>query len=329
MSFQDFYSGAIMLGMLRGILFAVAACFVWGFIFVIPNWLLSFTPVEVVLGRYITYGIFSIILLLRKGWKIPLQFPPKAWLTALLFALCSNIFYYFGVVWGLRYASAPLTVLIVGLAPIVIALYGNWHVREISFKHLILPCAWIASGVILVNVQQFEGALTTGEFKEYVVGLFGIFVALAGWSVYVVHNARFLKKNSQLPVTEWASVIGTATLFLSLTIAAFFFFIAKREVEIAHFDHFSKSLLGFILGVSTLGVASSWGGCYLWNRASTFLPVSLLGPMMILETVFGLLFVYLAEFHFPSWVETIGILMLISGMLYALHVFKTRKFTHS
>lgn len=315
--------------MLRGILYAIAACFVWGAIFIIPNLLLSFSSVEVVLGRYIIYGIFSTILLLRKGWKIPIQFSLKAWFVALVFSLCSNIFYYFGVVWGLRFASAPITVLVVGLAPIVIALYGNWHAREISYKHLILPCIWMAAGIVLVNITQFDLSEDKGNLKEYFVGLFGILVALVGWSVYVVHNARFLKKNPQLPVTEWTSVIGVMTLFVSILIALFFLFAMKSEINLAHFQTWSLPLFWFLLGIGILGIACSWGGCFLWNRASSYLPISLLGPLMVLETIFGLLYVYLVEFQLPSLMEAIGILVLISGLLYALHLFKTRKFTHS
>jgi len=318
-----------MVDMSRGILFATCACLIWGFIFIIPNMLMSFNSVEVVLGRYISYGIFSVAVILRKGWKIPMRFPPKAWLTAVLFAMASNILYYFGVVWGLRFASAPVTVLIVGLAPIVIALYGNWHVREISYKHMILPCIWIGIGVILVNITEFAAQAVSRDLREYAVGMFGVIVALFGWSFYVVHNARFLKKNVHLPVEEWSSVIGTVTLLLASLIACFFIFVVKAEVEIAHFATWSKELVGFIVGASFLGIACSWGGCYLWNRASSYLPVSVLGPLMILETIFGLIYVYAYNLQLPSFVELLGIVLLISGLFYALRVFKARKFTHS
>ena len=318
-----------MVGMARGIVYAIFACFVWGFIFVIPNMLLKFTSIEIVLGRYLSYGIFSLVLLLRRGWRMPIQFPPRAWLAALGFAFASNIFYYFGVVWGLRYASAPVTVMVLGLAPVLIALYGNWHVREISYKHMILPCIWIAIGVLLVNITEFAAASGGKPWKEYAVGMLGVIVALLGWSLYVVHNARFLKKNVDLPVEEWASVIGVVTLLISVIIACFFIFVTKSGIEVSHFSSWSLSLFWFILGVSILGIASSWGGCYLWNRASSYLPVSLLGPMMILETVFGLLFVYTVALKLPSWIEGAGIAMLISGLFYALHVFRTHKFTHS
>ncbi|MFN0065790.1 MAG: DMT family transporter [Chlamydiales bacterium] len=316
-------------GMLRGTLYALIACFVWGFIFIIPNLLLNFSSVEVVLGRYITYGIFSCCLLFRKGTKILRLFPPKAWLVALIFSCLSNLCYYFGVVWGLRYASAPLTVLIVALAPIVIALYGNWHVREISYRHLIFPCVWITAGVVLVNITEMDWSFSQNTVQEYIVGLFGIFVALMGWSLYVVHNARFLKKNSHLPRNEWASVIGSMTLVLSLFIALFFLFVVRQEIVISRFTHFSSELLKFIAGVTVLGVACSWVGCFFWNKASTYLPVSIMGPYMIFETLFGLLFVYAFELHVPSWMELTGIAVLLSGILFALMIFRSRKYTHS
>lgn len=199
--------------MVRGLLYALSACIVWGLIFVIPHYLTDFSAVELTLGRYLCYGLLSAVLLLRKGTWHARRFPMKAWGMALAFALIANVLYYVGVVVGLRYVSAPITVLLLGMCPILVAFYGNWHAREISFRKLIFPTAWIVLGLGLVNFSEIDWTFQLQSFREYFIGLLCVVGAIGGWSWYAVQNARFLKKHSHLPCGDWATVIGVATLF--------------------------------------------------------------------------------------------------------------------
>ena len=48
--------------MLKGVIFAIIACLVWGLVFVVPSFMQEFSSVEVSMGRYFTYGILSLIL---------------------------------------------------------------------------------------------------------------------------------------------------------------------------------------------------------------------------------------------------------------------------
>lgn len=307
-----------------GLLFAISACFVWGLIFVIPDLLSDFSSVEVVLGRYLSYGTLSVFLLFRKGFSVVRSLPLRAWVMALIFGLACNIFYYFGIVTGLRYATPPITVLITGMAPIAITLYGNWHVREISFKALIAPCLWIALGMILVNAKEVNWTFEAGDLQDYLIGLCGVFVALVAWSWYAVHNARFLKKNPQIPSNEWATVIGVGTFIWALILISLFCCGVGTKIEITKFISWSSATARYFIGVGVLGVVCSWLGCFLWNRASTYLPVSLMGPFLIFETLFGLAFVYLYEFRLPTLFEFLGISAMLSGILTTVYVFRKR-----
>ena len=58
--------------------------------------------------------------------------------------------------------------------------------------------------------------------------------------------------------------------------------------------------MSFLIGCATLGLLCSWVGASLWNKASVFLPVSLAGQLMIFETIFGVLFVYMLNQQMPS-----------------------------
>ena len=174
--------------MFIGLLFAVGACFVWGLIFVIPQYLSDFSAVEVVLGRYFTYGLLSIILFFRGGFACLRRYNTQTWVYAFLFGLLSNLLYYLGLVAGLRFASPTLTVMVIGMAPILIALYGNWQAREISYRELSIPCLWIGFGLILVNVVEVDWSFQATSLSHYLIGLGGILVALLAWTWYAVHT---------------------------------------------------------------------------------------------------------------------------------------------
>lgn len=311
--------------MFVGLLFAIGACFVWGLIFVVPQMLDDYTTTEVVLGRYLSYGFLSAFLFFRRGFSRLRQYSLKIWARAFLFALLSSLVYYFGLVIGLRFATPTLTVLIVGLAPIVIAFYGNWQTRELAFRDLFLPCLWIIFGLVLVNAIEVDWTFKSKPLVHYLLGFLGVLMALLSWSWFAVHNARFLKKNPQILASEWTTVIGVATLFWTLLVGAVFAITMKEEVEIAKFLTLSSDTLRYLMGAFLLGVFSSWFGCFLWSKASIYLPISLMGPLLIFETLFGLLFVFLFQKQLPTWFELSGAIAMMGGILMSVNAFRKKR----
>lgn len=313
--------------MFLGLLFAISACFVWGFIFVIPQFLKDYSSMEVVLGRYFFYGLLSTILFFRSGFSRISRYPLKIWVTAFIFALTSNLVYYIGLVAGLRFVTPTLSVLITGMAPIVIALYGNWHTREIAYRDLAIPCLWICLGLVLVNATEIDWTFQSHSFGHYLLGFSGVLVALLSWSWYAVHNARFLKQNPHISAQEWTTVMGVATLFWVIVIGGFMAIGMKEEVNLPKFFSLSSDTLRYFAGAATLGIICSWLACCLWSQASLYLPVSLMGPLLICETLFSLSFVLLFNKQIPSWIELTGVCSMISGILMSVRAFRKKQVT--
>src|ERR1700733_11170287 len=143
--------------MLVGLLFVLSACFVWGFIFLIPLLLSDFNSMEIALDRYLFFGMFSLLLLAFKGRKVFQQFTPRMFLAAFAFALIAQVGYYTALVMGIRYANAAVTTLILGVTPLTIAFYGNWQMRECSFRSLLLPSVLLGLGLMVVNIPALQG----------------------------------------------------------------------------------------------------------------------------------------------------------------------------
>lgn len=309
--------------MLKGCLAALAACFIWGLIFVIPKLIEDFGSLEITLGRYLFYGIWSLAIFCLTTSFAFSKYGKKVWLMALWFGLVANILYYAGIVFSVKHACPAVCALIIGISPITIALYGNLVEKTIDFKRLILPSVLIVTGLLVINWPNFQ--TIEGDVWEYVLGLALAGFALGSWSWYVVANARFLKKHPEVCLREWPSLIGMGTLIWAVLFGALWVgFMAKPE-DLQRFVTWDETLHTFLLGTAALGIVCAWFGLYLWNIASITIPVSLAGQLTIFETIFGLLFVFILEERLPTVMESSGIALILVAVWYGLRIFIHRE----
>lgn len=311
--------------MFLGVFLVLAACLIWGLIYVVPLFMGHFTPFEVALGRHFCFGVLSLGILGTIWWRGGLKISREMIPTAFLFALITNIIYYTTLVFALRSASAAVTALIGGLSPITIALYGNLKQKTYSFKSLLIPTLLIALGLILVNWPSLESHRIADALGDYFFGLACAVIALIAWTWYVVANAEFLKKHPSLPASQWATMIGTATFCWVVLISTTIAFIDTTLFDIVKVTSWGEEFFIFLAGCLTLGIICSWLGSYLWHRASTLLPVALAGQLTVFETIFALFFVFMVEYRPPLAVEIIGILVMLGAILGSLSLLKSNE----
>jgi drug/metabolite transporter (DMT)-like permease len=309
--------------MLKGTILGIAACLIWGLIFVVPGFIDGFTPFEIALGRHFVNGSISCLLLVAFGGFTLPKYPVSIWKKAFLFSLIVNVGYYTCLVMSVTHSSPALAALIIGISPIVISFYGNWTQKECSFKDLILPSVLIAGGLVLINLPLFFGEDLTEEKPYYLLGLFGACASMLAWSWYVVSNAKFLKTNPEIRSQDWSTLLGVTTLIWVVVLGVIY----ESWLGSQHWEKFitpSPLLWNYIAGCLLLGILCSWVGTFLWNKASGLLPVSFAGQLTIFETVFGLLFFYLLEQEFPPLSEVIGVLLMFSAIMYGIKTFATQ-----
>lgn len=308
--------------MFAGIFFALTACFLWGLLFLVPQWMPEFSPLEIALGRYFVYGIISALMFLKMICHRRFRYSTAVWIKASYFSLVTTIVYFTCLVLGLRYSSPAVCALVLGVSPIAIAFYGNWQQKETSFKSLILPAVLIVIGLVIVNVPHLE---TTDSKARYLLGVLFSFMALMAWSWYVVANSRFMKTHPKIMPNEWSTLIGVATLGWVLMIGVILTLFFADTFPIQKYITPSDMLVQFWVGSLMLGILCSWVGASLWNKASLHLPVSLAGQLTVFETIFGVIFVYVAAQTWPSWMEAVGIVILLSSVVYGIRHFSKRQ----
>ena len=297
----------------KGIIYAVLACILWGFIFVAPNLIPSFTPIDIVIGRYFFFGGASTLFFIKYAWRKKFSSYRDYLKVAIILSLFGTLGYYLFLVLGIRHTDSVISSLLVSISPITIAIYGNYHEKKLPYRKLFFPSFLILIGIILVNLEGFNNL---DSLANYSLGIFFTVLSVLLWTWYVVKNAKFVKKEISLKPSVWASLVGVSSFIWTIL-----FFLIISFLDMPNFEMSNFLNLNFLLVSAALGLLSSFLGAYFWNLASYHLPVSLAGQISILETIFGLIFFYLIESKFPTITHLIGIFILLSAVYFALDKF--------
>ena len=216
-------------------------------------------------GRYLAYGLFSVFLFELDGRSMR-QLARQHWRLALAFAVAGNVGYYLLLVVGIRAAGAPLTDMVIGSIPVVVAVVGNWLSPAYRWRRLALPLILVTAGLTLVSALEISGvhAYQPGPPGQKVAGLFAALGAVILWTWYALANARFLATHDTASPAQWSTVVGVATgavTLLGLPLAAF-----TGQLSAPGTGH--RDIGKLITAVVILGVVVSWAGTWLWNLAS-------------------------------------------------------------
>lgn len=299
----------------KAVLLVILANVLWGFIFLIPAILSSYSPIEVALGRYFVYGLTSIGGVLLFKPRLYTSIPRRLWIVCLLYSFLINIVYFVSMIIGIRLTSPAISALILGMAPITIAYWGNWK-QGISCRYLLFPSFLIGTGLLAINLPPFLQEESDIEIFFYLGGLLCSFLSLFIWTWFAEMNARILKNTPSLSSHDWSSMMGTGTfvwVFIAMILLPFF-----QPETLDHFSVWTPELRTYILGSVFLGFGCSTIAYILWNRAAASLPIALAGQLMVFECIFGLLYVYLYESRLPFMYEWTGILLMLGGIIFGV-----------
>ena len=235
----------------------VTAGLVWGLAFLIPVLLGGWDPVVVTVGRYLAYGLLSVVLFAAGGRRVR-QLARQHWRLALAFAVAGNVGYYLLLVVGIRAAGAPLTDMVIGAIPVVVAVTGNWLSPSYPWRRLALPLILVTAGLALVSGVEIAGvhAYQPGSAAEKIAGLIAACGAVVLWTWYALANARFLAARQDLSSAHWATVVGVATGAVTLA----FLPRAAWTGQLAAPTTAHPGTGQLIAAVIILGVVVSWMG---------------------------------------------------------------------
>jgi drug/metabolite transporter (DMT)-like permease len=162
-------------------------------------------------------------------------------------------------------------------------------------------------------LQRLATSGSNAELSRYALGAALAWIAVAAWTWYPIHNARWMQQHPRHSSMTWASAQGLATL----PIAALGF-----ALSLAYFEWRGHASFGVPkLGDAPAKFCASWLGTLLWNVASKNTPTALTGQLIVFETLAALGYAYLVYARAPSVLEAAGIALLILGVIVGVRTF--------
>jgi drug/metabolite transporter (DMT)-like permease len=286
-----------------GILCGIGAGMLWGLDFLPAQILKDYSPIEFAFGRYFFLGAASLFFA-KSAIKTFLRFSPRDRLQALLLSASGFWLYYMILFWSIKYGSPVITTLVVGAMPATIALASK-DIRSLG-KQFIGGLLLILGGLVTLNLSSL-GDIRAHGFLAWALPFGG----LALWTWYGVNNSIFVKRHPDMSKTDLVSIMGLITCAV-ITLAG------ALTVDILQLFHHEHSGL-YVLLAAVLGIGSSWLGFWLWNICALHCPSSISGPLLVTETMFGLLYTFIYQGRMPVPAEAASIALFCAGALMVIH----------
>lgn len=294
----------LWLGLGAGIL----AGAMWGLVFLTPELTRGFLPIQLSAGRYLAYGVLAAALVAPAWRRLAATLGWQEWRALIWLSFTGNILYYVCLANGVRGGGVAMTSLVIGLLPVTITLAGSRarHAvgsRPVALTRLLPSLALSAGGLVCISWEALARAQPGSLF-----GLLSALGALVSWTVYAVGNSRWLARLEHVSAHEWSLLTGVVTGIQALVLAVPAFLLAPDAHDAGAWLRFAAIMAAVALLCSVVGNA-------LWNRASRLLPLTMVGQMIVFETLFALLYGFLWEGRWPTALEAVAMVLLVAGVL--------------
>lgn len=306
--------------MISGVLYALLAGLMWGLIFVGPLIVPEYPAVLQSMGRYLALGLIALPIAWLGRARLR-QLVRKDWVTALTLTMMGNLIYYVCLASAIQRTGAPVSTIIIGTLPVVIPVFANllYSQRDgkLSWWRLSPALVLIGIGLLCVNISELNQGLPDFSGWRYGSGIALALVSVVCWAWYALRNARWLRENPDKHPMMWATAQALVTLPVSLLgyIAACLWLNGQTPDFALPFGPRPGVFIGLMIAIAVL---CSWVGALCWNVASQKLPTVILGPLIVFETLAGLLYTFILRQEFPPLLTVSGIALLMVGVVIAV-----------
>lgn len=306
--------------MISGVLYALLAGLMWGLIFVGPLIVPEYPAVLQSMGRYLALGLIALPIAWLGRVRLR-QLTRKDWVTALALTMMGNLIYYVCLASAIQRTGAPVSTMIIGTLPVVIPVFANllYSQRDgkLSWWRLSPALVLIGIGLLCVNISELNQGLPDFSGWRYGSGIALALISVVCWAWYALRNARWLRENPDKHPMMWATAQALVTLPVSLLgyIAACLWLNGQMPDFALPFGPRPGVFIGLMIAIAVL---CSWVGALCWNVASQKLPTVILGPLIVFETLAGLLYTFILREEFPPLLTVSGIALLIVRVVIAV-----------
>ena len=162
--------------------------------------------------------------------------------------------------------------------------------------------------VVAASTWQALAPTTHAAGNKSLLGLLCAIGALAAWTWHAVTNSRWLSRLHDVTAHDWSLLTGVVTGTLALGVLPF-----AGHGDPVH--HATADWLRLLSASTGLALLASIAGNALWNRMSRLLPLTLVGQMILFETLFALVYGFLWERRLPTLLEALAFLLVAASVI--------------
>lgn len=246
------------------------AASIWGGMYVVSKYVLNFIPpLTLVWARYITAFIvlFTILKVIQKKNKEFQATKKKDWL---LFGWIGFIGYFVSISFqfiGTKLSDAHTGALITSATPAFIVIFARVILKEKLTVRKIISLILATIGVVIIIGWDTK-------VGSYFLGSIILVGAAITWALLSVYVKIASKRFSSLTITTYAILVA-----LLFTTPAMLW-------ELQSNDLYYKSIL-IILGILYLGVISTAGAFFLWNKGMELMDAGIGSLFFFFQPVVG------------------------------------------
>lgn len=300
-----------------GVFYGMLAGALWGGIFLAPKLVPDFSALQLSTARYLTYGLISLIIIGPRLKRVSAHFGAREWFALGWLSMIGNIAYYVFISTAVKLSGVAFTSIIIGFLPVAVTIIGSRDHGAVSLKRLWPSLAFGAIGIIGISWQSLTEN-DAGLDVSRIIGLACALGALASWTAFAVGNARWLSRLHDVSADDWNMVTGVVTGGLALLLAIPAFGFGGESHSTGDWLHFTAIAAGLGFTASILGNA-------FWNRMSRLLPLTLVGQMILFETLFALLYGFLWEGRGPTLIEVVAICSVVLSVVLCMRAHRPEK----
>ncbi|PBJ83085.1 EamA family transporter [Lysobacteraceae bacterium NML93-0399] len=298
-----------------GIVCGIGAGALWGLVFLAPELVGDFAPLQLTIGRYVFFGLFSAVLLAPLWRGLMPALTASDWRALVWLALSGNIVYYVLLSSAVQLGGIAITSLVIGFLPVAVTVIGSRDQGALPLRRLAPSLLLCAAGALCIGWQALSRP-ADGDVGRQLLGLLCGVGALASWTCFAVTNSRRLARLPQISVHAWNLLTGVVTCALTLLLVPLAMWWHPQP-------HAASAWLWLIAVSAGVALFASMLGNALWNRMSRLLPLTLVGQMILFETLFALVYGLAWEGRLPTWPETFAFALVVASVVTCLAAHRT------
>lgn len=290
-----------------GIMCGMAAGALWGLVFLAPELVRDFAPLQLTIGRYLFFGLIAAILILPRWRELVPRLGRREWLALAWLGFAGNTLYYVLLSSAVQTGGIAMTSLVIGFMPVAVTIIGSRDHDAVPLRRLLPSLLLGAGGAICIGWQALAAPVSNSVTSQ-LIGLLCAIGALASWTSYAVGNSRWLARLDHISVHDWNLLTGLVTGAQALALTPVALILNTAQHSAGAWVQFAAVSVGVALLASILGNA-------LWNRMSRLLPLTLVGQMILFETMFALMYGFLWERRLPTLLEGAAFMLVVASVL--------------